>query len=102
MIHVFATQTAIEWYDGAIMMARTQITLEPETQRQAQKRARELGVSFAEYIRRLVARDLHRPKGNPDVSRIFDLGRSAGSDIRHNKDQMIGEAFLAERRRSRG
>lgn len=83
------------------MMSRTQVTLEPETQRQAQKRARELGVSFAEYIRQLVARDLDRPKAKPDVSRIFNLGRSSGSNIRRNKDQMIAEAFLTERQRSR-
>lgn len=83
------------------MMSRTQVTLEPETQRQAQKRARELGVSFAEYIRRLVARDLDRPKAKPDVSRIFNLGSSGGSNIRKHKDQMIGEAVDAMHRRSR-
>ena len=38
-------------------MARTQITLEPEIQRRARQRAGDLGVSFAEYVRRLVARD---------------------------------------------
>jgi hypothetical protein len=32
-------------YDGAIMMSRTQVTLEPETQRLARKRASELGVA---------------------------------------------------------
>lgn len=83
------------------MMARTQITLEPETQRQAQKRARELGVSFAEYIRRLVARDLDRPKVKPDVSRIFNLGSGGRTNIARDKDKLIGEAFAAEHQRSR-
>jgi len=35
--------SALGWYDGAIMMAKTQITLETEMQR----RANELGVSLA-------------------------------------------------------
>ena len=82
------------------MMSRTQVTLEPETQRLAQKRASELGVSFAEYIRRLVARDLDRPRARGDVTRVFDLGSSGGSNIRRNKDKMIGEAVEAEHRRS--
>jgi len=83
------------------MMYRAQITLEPETQRQAQKRAGELGVSFAEYIRRLVARDLDRPRSTADVSRIFNLGNSGGSNIAKDKDRMLGEALAAEHRRRR-
>jgi len=82
------------------MMARTQITLEPEAQRLAQRRASELGVSFAEYVRRLVARDLEGPQPKGDVTRIFDLGRSSGPNIRREKDKMIGEAVEAEHRRS--
>jgi len=35
------------WHDGAIMNARTQITLDPETQRRAQAKAAELGISFS-------------------------------------------------------
>jgi len=81
------------WYDGAIMMARTQITLESHTHRRARQRASELGISLAEYVRRLVARDLAKPEAKFDVSRIFDLGRSSGSDIARNKDSMIAEAF---------
>ncbi len=83
------------------MMSRTQITLEPETQRLAQKRAGELRISFAEYIRRLVARDLARPRAKGDISRIFNLGDSGGSSIASDKDRMLGEAFAAEHRRSR-
>ena len=89
------------WYDGAIMMARTQITLEPETQRRARRRASELGVSFAEYVRSLVARDLDGPRTQGDVTRVFDLGSSGGSSIRREKDAMIAEAFEAERLRAR-
>jgi hypothetical protein len=82
------------------MMARTQITLEPETQRKARRRAVEMGVSFAEYVRRLVVRDLAAPEAKSDPSTVFDLGRSRGSDIAGNKDTMIAEAFAADHRRS--
>ncbi len=83
------------------MMVRTQITLESELQRQARRRASELGVSLAEYVRSLVARDLARPENTVDVSSIFDLGSSGGSNISVNKHAMIGEAISAIRSRSR-
>jgi hypothetical protein len=75
------------------MMARTQITLERQTHRRARQRASELGVSLAEYVRRLVARDLTKPEVKVDVSSIFDLGRSSGSNIARDKDSMIAQAF---------
>lgn len=77
------------------MMVRTQITLESELQRKARRRASDMGVSLAEYVRRLVARDLARPEQRMDVSSIFDLGSSDGTDIAVNKDAMIAEAFLS-------
>jgi len=89
------------WYDGAIMMAKTQITLETEMQRRARKRANELGVSLAEYFRRLVARDLARPETAAQVDRIFDLGTSGGSDIASRKHSMIAEAFQSKRKHPR-
>ena len=39
------------------MTARTQITMDPELQRRAHAKAADLGLSFAEYVRRLVAHD---------------------------------------------
>ena len=75
------------------MMARTQITLGNELQRRARRRAGDMGVSFAEYVRRLVARDLAAPETIVDVESLFDLGSSGGSDISRNKDSMIAEAF---------
>lgn len=83
------------------MMARTQITLEAEMQRRARQRAGELGVSLAEYLRRLVARDLTRPKATVDVDGIFDLGNSGGSNIAKDKDSMIAESLDVFRRRGR-
>jgi predicted nucleic acid-binding protein len=46
------------------MMSRTQIALDPELLSRARERAGQLGVSLAEYIRRLLVRDLgeHRPQ----------------------------------------
>ena len=88
-------------YDGTIMMSRTQITLEPEIQRRARQRASDLGVSLAEYVRRLVTRDLGASNPAADVSAIFDLGDSGGSNIAKNKDTLIGEAFEAMRKRPR-
>jgi putative heme degradation protein len=78
------------------MMVRTQITLESELQRRARRRAGEIGVSMAEYVRQLVARDLARLQAKPDVSTIFDLGSSGGSNIALDKDAMIAEAFASE------
>lgn len=75
------------------MMARTQITLEYQMQLRARRRAIDLGVSFAEYIRRLVARDLDRLEPKSDPSCIFDLGSSGGSDIAVEKDEMIARAL---------
>lgn len=82
------------------MMLRTQITLSPEAHRRARSRAAALGISLAEYMRRLVDRDLGEPvRPKVDISVIFDLGDSGGSDIANHKDEYIGEAFEAMRRR---
>lgn len=83
------------------MMARTQIALDNELQRQAHRRASELGISFAEYVRTLVRRDLARPVADANVACIFDLGSSGGSDIARDKASMIAEAFQSARRDSR-
>lgn len=82
------------------MMVRTQITLESEMQKRARRRASEIGVSLAEYVRRVVARDLNRTEAKADVTAIFDLGASAGSDIAREKRSMIAEAFSKTRRKS--
>ena len=88
-------------YDGDIMMARSQITLDPEMQRRARQRAGDLGVSLAEYIRGLVTRDLGSRAATGDPTIVFDLGTSSSSDIKRSKDAMIAEAFAARRKRPR-
>jgi hypothetical protein len=85
------------------MNARTQITLDPEMQRRAQAKAADLGISFAEYMRRLVASDLGEPKPKADISIIFDLvDEGPATNIARDKDKMVGEAVWANYLRKTG
>jgi hypothetical protein len=85
------------------MNARTQITMDPGLQRRAQARAAELGISFAEYVRRLVAEDIGAPKPKADISGLFDLiDEGPPTDIARDKDKMIGEAVWQDYRRDVG
>ena len=71
--------------------------MDPELQRRAHAKAAELGLSFAEYVRRLVAHDLGEPRRKTPISLLFDLGASREpTDIARNKDEMLGEAAWAE------
>jgi hypothetical protein len=75
------------------MNARSQITLDPETQRRAQAKAAELGISFAEYVRRLIADDLGELRPKVDISAVFDLGASREpTNIARDKHKMLDEA----------
>lgn len=85
------------------MNARTQITMDTELQRRAQAKAAELGISFAEYVRRLVADDLGQHKPKTDISSIFDLvDEGPPTDIARDKDKMIGEAVWQDHLRKTG
>ena len=76
---------------------RTQITMDPEMQRRAQAKAAELGLSLAEYVRRVIAHDLGEPKQKADISVIFDLvTEGEPTDIARDKDKLIGEAVWQE------
>lgn len=88
------------------MNVRLQISMDPALRRRAQAKAAALGISFAEYVRRLVAKDLGETetpgfgetdtKATPDISSIFDLGASAQpTDVARDKDKLIGEAVWA-------
>jgi hypothetical protein len=81
------------------MMARTQLTIERELLKKAKRRAAELGVSLAEYVRSLVAKDLAQPAPPTDASAVFDLGDSGGSDVARQKDRYMGEAVASDRAR---
>ena len=82
------------------MMVRSQISLDPELHRMTKRRAAELGISLAEYLRRLVADDLGWPASRVDPSAIFDLGDSGGSDVARRKHRYLGEAVEAAHERS--
>ena len=84
-------------YDVATTVVRTQISFDPEDHRRARAKAAALGVSLAEYVRRLVARDLESPRAAFDVSSLFNLGNSGGSDVAAHKDAYLGAASAAER-----
>lgn len=82
------------------MTSRTQITIEPDLRRKAHRRAADQGISFAEYVRRLLRRDLASPsEPKADISAIFGLGDSGGSDVANHKDEYIGEAIAARKLR---
>jgi hypothetical protein len=74
------------------MVVRTQVTLDADAHRRAKRRAADLGISFAEYVRRTLDRDLgEQPK--TDISTISGLFASGASDVSANVDQYLGEAL---------
>src|SRR5581483_4259856 len=88
---------APRWHDGLEMNARTQIKLDPEVQRQAQAKAAELGISFAEYVRRLVAQDLGAAKPKTHISVVFDLvDEGPRTNVARDKHKMLDEAVWRE------
>ena len=79
------------------MMARLQVSFPPEEQRRARARAADLGISFAEYVRQLVARDLGEERPTSDPRELFDLGDSGQADVANEKHRYVGEAVEAAR-----
>ena len=85
------------------MNARTQITMNPEMQRRAQAKAAELGISFVEYVRRVIAQDLGEAKSRTDISIFFDLiDEGPPTDIARDKDRFLAEAVWKEHLRKTG
>ena len=77
--------------------------MDPEMKRQAFSKAADLGISFSEYVRRLVARDLREVKPKADVSALFDYVKGGpATNIARDKDRMVGEAVWDEHLRSIG
>jgi len=83
-------------------MVRTQIALDSEDHRRAKKRAAEMNLSLAEYVRRAVRRELGEERSAGDISAISGLFDSGGSDVASHKDRYVGEAVEAEYRRKTG
>lgn len=78
------------------MMARMQITMDPELQRRVKDRADEMGVSIAEYFRRLAEEDLAPRAQRRDVSGFFNLGASQGGSVAGNSDRWLEDALEAD------
>lgn len=74
---------------------RTQIALEAEQHALVKRKAADLGISMAEYIRRLVERDLEQVSLISDISAIFGIGDSGGSDIAVDRKRATAEAIAA-------
>jgi hypothetical protein len=77
---------------------RTQIALEPEQHARVKRKAASLGLTMAEYIRRLVDRDLGDTTAEADPAAIFGLGGSGGSDIAGEKKTAVAAAVSARKR----
>jgi hypothetical protein len=66
-------------------------------QRRAQAKAADLRISFAEYVRRVLANDLGEPKPKTDISVLFDLvDEGPPTNIARDKDKLVGEAVWKE------
>jgi hypothetical protein len=85
------------------MKIRHQVTMPAELRRRAHAKAAKLGISFAEYVRRLVVEDLGEPQPKADISIFFDLVKDGPvTNIARDKDKMIGEAVWQEYLRKTG
>lgn len=72
---------------------RTQISLDGEQHARVKQKAADLGIPMAEYIRRLVDRDLASVGPAADPSSIIGIGRSGGSDIASDGDAAVAAAI---------
>lgn len=80
---------------------RTQIALEPQQHAMAKQKAATMGISMAEYIRRLVDRDLDPVETVADPAAIIGIGRSGDSDIATEGKRAAVAAAVAEQARGR-
>lgn len=76
---------------------RTQIALDPEQHANVKMKAASLGITMAEYIRRLIDRDLATVAPVADPATIFGLGNSGGSDIAGTGKAAVAEAVTSRR-----
>lgn len=74
---------------------RTQVAFETEQHAFVKRKAADLGISMAEYIRRLVERDLRQ--AGADISTIFGIGDFGGSDIASERKGATADAIAAKR-----
>jgi len=74
-----------------------QVTLDPEKHRRARKRAADLGISLSEFVRRAVDDALgEQVRKQGDITEIFGIGHSGGSNVAKYKHEYIAEAIEAD------
>ena len=72
---------------------RTQIALSQEQHARVKQKAAALGITMAEYIRRLVDRDLEPTDTLADPAWIIGIGRSGRSDIASEGKDAVAAAI---------
>lgn len=79
------------------MNIRMQVTIPEEDHARASDKAAASGVSLAEYLRRLVRRDVREEPTSPlpDIAELFGIGDSGGGDVARHQQEYLGEAVAA-------
>jgi hypothetical protein len=80
------------------MKARTMVYLDPQQMKALKARAKAEGISMAEFMRRLVTRQLagHQPLSSVPTeayARMVALGSSGRSDVSERHDAYLAEAL---------
>jgi hypothetical protein len=71
---------------------RTQIALNSEQHARAKQKAASLGITLAEYIRRLVDDDLAGVEPQASPATVTGIGASGGGDIEREGKHAVAEA----------
>ncbi|MDE0066496.1 MAG: hypothetical protein OXN44_06455 [Acidimicrobiaceae bacterium] len=75
---------------------RTVITLPDQVHARAKRRAAELGISFAEFARRLFEKELATPVPQGDLEAIRAMVRGEEFDMAGDGKRIVGEAFESQ------
>ena len=75
-----------------ISTMRTIITMPDHLHAQAKQRAAELGISFAEFARRLFEKELSLPAPQGDIDSICGMVTGTPFDMASDGERIIGEA----------
>ena len=75
---------------------RTVITLPDQVHARAKRRAAELGISFAEFARRLFEKELDSPIPQGDLEVIRAMVRGEAFDMTRDGKQIVGEAYTSQ------
>lgn len=74
--------------------------MDADLRKRAQARAAELGISFSEYVKRIVIRDLGEMRRETNVSILFNLVEDGPeTDVARNNDEMVAAAIWKKHQR---